>query len=53
MDEMIIAKILKSELRQLQVDFWSCNNEKMQEDIQEDMELLLDAIVRLKNGHVA
>lgn len=53
MDEMVIARILKSELRRLQLDFWSCNNEKMQEEIQEDMELLLDAIVKLKNGNVA
>ncbi|WP_378153964.1 hypothetical protein [Chungangia koreensis] len=53
MEEMELVKILKSELKQLQVDHWKCNNEKIQETIQEDMLLLLDAIVKLKNGIVA
>lgn len=51
MEEMVIAKILKNELKQLQLDYWSCENEKMQEAIQGDMELLVDAIVKLKNGN--
>ncbi len=31
MEEMILAKILKSELRQLQLDFWSWYDENMPE----------------------
>lgn len=53
MEEMELVKILKSELKQLQVDHWKCKNEMIQEKIQEDMMLLLDAIVKLKNGIVA
>lgn len=53
MEEMVQVKILKSELLQLQMDYWKCKNEKIQEAIQEDINLLLDAIVKLKNGIVA